>query len=156
MTEPLINQIMSLKNASMEALLAHYKEVFGQEAPSTRNKVAIWRRIAYRMQEIEYGGLSSEAKAKLETLIEKYDPVNNKSLRPKATNPEPGRRKHPSRDRRLPIPGAIIKKEYKGRPLEIKVLEKGFEYEGKIYRSLSAIAKAITGIHWNGYLFFKQ
>ena len=108
------------------------------------------------MQEIEYGGLSSEAKAKLETLIEKYDPVNNKSLRPKATNPEPGRRKHPSRDRRLPIPGAMIKKEYKGRPLEIKVLEKGFEYEGKIYRSLSAIAKAITGIHWNGYLFFKQ
>jgi hypothetical protein len=53
----------------------------------------------------------------------------------------------------LPIPGAIIKKEYKGRIYDVKVLENSFEYEGKIYKTLSAVAKAITGAHWNGYLF---
>lgn len=59
------------------------------------------------------------------------------------------------RDTRLPIPGAIIRKEYKGQILEVKVLEKGFEYLGKTYRTLSAVAKVVTGDHWNGYLFFK-
>ena len=155
MPEPLINQIMSLKNASMEALLAQYREVFGQEAPSLRNKVTIWKRIAYRMQELEYGPLPTETQAKINELIEKYDPVNNQAFRPAQAATEPGQRKATSRDRRLPIPGTTISKEYKGRNLEVKVLEKGFEYEGNTYRTLSAIAKAITGDHWNGYLFFK-
>jgi hypothetical protein len=47
-----------------------------------------------------------------------------------------------------------MKKEYKGRLYEVKVLEKGFEYEGQVYKTLSSIAKAITGAHWNGFLFF--
>jgi hypothetical protein len=51
--------------------------------------------------------------------------------------------------------GSPQDKEYKGKLLEVKVLEKGFEYDGKAYRTLSAVAKAITGDHWNGYLFFK-
>jgi hypothetical protein len=48
----------------------------------------------------------------------------------------------------------VITKEYKGTNYEVKVLEKGFEYKGKIYKTLSAIAKEVTGAHWNGYLFF--
>jgi hypothetical protein len=113
----LITAIMALKTASLEELTAQYTELFGEKRHYSNNKTFLWRKIAYRLQEIEYGGLSD--------------------------------------DTRLPIPEAIIRKEYKGKLLEVKVLEKGFEYDGKAYRTLSAVAKAITGDHWNGYLFFK-
>lgn len=48
----------------------------------------------------------------------------------------------------------VVTKEYKSNPVQVKVLEKGFEYNGKVYKSLTAIAKEVTGAHWNGYLFF--
>jgi len=149
----LITEIMSLKNASLEAIKAKYAEVFGEDAPATNNKIFLWKKIAYRLQEKQYGGLPVATLGRIAELIDRYDPVNNKSLRPAATQ-EPGRKQLTGRDRRLPIPGAILKKEYKGRIYEVKILEKGFEYDGKVYKTLSAIAKAITGAHWNGYLFF--
>jgi len=58
------------------------------------------------------------------------------------------------RDPRLPTPGTVISREYHGQLIQVKVNEDGFEYEGRPYRSLSAISKAITGAHWNGFLFF--
>ena len=57
-------------------------------------------------------------------------------------------------DERLPMPGTVITRQYKGRMLNVKVLRDGFEFEGEAYKSLSAVAKAITGTHWNGYHFF--
>nr|NIM18730.1 DUF2924 domain-containing protein [Candidatus Latescibacterota bacterium]NIM64471.1 DUF2924 domain-containing protein [Candidatus Latescibacterota bacterium]NIO00624.1 DUF2924 domain-containing protein [Candidatus Latescibacterota bacterium]NIO27025.1 DUF2924 domain-containing protein [Candidatus Latescibacterota bacterium]NIO54550.1 DUF2924 domain-containing protein [Candidatus Latescibacterota bacterium] len=53
-----------------------------------------------------------------------------------------------------PAPGTILTREYRGEVHQVIVLEKGFEYDGKVYRSLSGIARAITGTQWNGYLFF--
>ena len=55
---------------------------------------------------------------------------------------------------RLPLPGTVLTRKYRGRQVEAKVLPDGFEYEGQVYRSLSAVAKAVTGSHWNGHLFF--
>ena len=55
----------------------------------------------------------------------------------------------------MPLPGSILTRPYKGRDIEVKVRANGFEFEGEIYRSLSAVAKAATGKHWNGYHFFK-
>ncbi len=153
--KPLIERIMALKDASLEAIKAEYSALFGQESPSSNNKALLWRKIAYRLQELEYGSLPVETQGKINDLIQKYDPINNQALRPENPLPVAGRKKNTSRDRRLPIPGAIITKEYKGRNLEVKVLEKGFEYEGQQYRTLSAVAKAVTGDHWNGYLFFR-
>jgi hypothetical protein len=57
-------------------------------------------------------------------------------------------------DNRLPLPGTILKREYKGRVVRVKVLLDGFEFEGERYKSLTAVAKAITGKHWNGFHFF--
>ena len=148
-----LDQIMGLKDGTLEELRAKYAEIFPEQAPSSNNKVFLWRKIAYRLQEVEYGGLSAEATGKISELINKYDPVNNKSLRPKPSGAD--KSKTPGRDMRLPIPGAVIRKDYKGKLIEIKVLEKSFEYEGKIYRTLSSVAKAVTGAHWNGYLFFR-
>ena len=92
------------------------------------------------------------AKKKLDELIQKYDPANNVLLRPE--NIPVSRKPSGTPDRRLPIPGSIITKNYKGRDIQVKVLENGFEYNGNIYRSLSAVASEIGGQHWNGYAFF--
>ena len=109
------------------------------------------RKTAYSAQEQVNGGLSDEAKDRLEQFIKAYDPINNKALRQNGAGEASKAR---IRDRRLPIPGTVISKVYKGTIINIKVLDKGFEHGGKAYRSLSAIAKAVTGQHWNGYLFF--
>ena len=55
----------------------------------------------------------------------------------------------------MPPPGSVITREYKGHPLQVKVLPNGFEFEGEVYKSLSAVAKAITGQHCNGFHFFR-
>ena len=149
-----ISEIMALKEMSLGELERKYEEVFdGKKAPSN-NKVYLWRKIAYRIQELEHGGLSSEAHGKVEEFIQKYDPVNNKSLRPTTNTGTSSKKSKLSRDKRLPIPGTVITKEYKGITLQVKVLESGFEYNNKAYKSLTAIAKEVTGAHWNGYLFF--
>lgn len=149
MKEAISSKINELQNASFKELNKHYKELFGRPE-TTSHKTFLFRRIAYRLQELEHGGLSQKAKVSLKALVEKYDPINNVAFRP-----APARMNAPnSKDRRLPIPGTVINKEYKGSRYQVKTLENGFEYQGKIYTSLSAIAKEITGAHWNGYLFF--
>ena len=153
MSENTVTKIMELKSMSLGELQKKYEEVFeGNKAPSN-NKVYLWRKIAYRIQEHECGELAEKAQGKIEEFIQKYDPINNKALRPDNPEaPEPGKKL--KRDKRLPIPGTIITKEYKGNKIQVKILESGFEYNNKAYKSLSAIAKETTGAHWNGYLFF--
>ena len=145
-----MNEIVALKNAPVEELLRRYKELYGEDATGN-HRLYLWRKIAYRLQEREQGSLSAKAMGRLKALIEEYDPINNKALRPdKPASCLPVTAK----DKRLPIPGTVITKEYKNTKRQVKVLEKDFEYNGKIYKTLSAIAKEITGAHWNGYLFF--
>ena len=145
-----MNEIMALKNATAEKLLKRYKELYGEDATGT-HKTYLWRKIAYKLQEQEHGDLSAKAKGKLKALIEEFDPINNKALRP---DKPAANQSLLVKDKRLPIPGTVITKKYKGTNYQAKVLEKGFEYNGKIYKTLSAISKEITGAHWNGYLFF--
>ncbi len=155
MAETTLYQIMELKEKSLGELKAKYEELFiGQKAPSN-NKIYLWRKIAYRMQELKYGSVPAETRGKIQELITKYDPVNNKSLRPDNALNNQVKKTRLSRDKRLPIPGTVVTKEYKGVMLQVKVLERGFEYNGKVYKSLTAIAKEVTGAHWNGFLFFQ-
>jgi len=93
--------------------------------------------------------LSQQAKRKLQEIIEKYDPINNSFLRSMKNEKDVS-----AKNNRLPIPGTVITKKYKGAKHEIRVLENGFEYQDKTYTSLTAVAEKITGAHWNGYLFF--
>ena len=154
MGENTVSEIMALKEMTLGELEKKYEVVFdGKKAPSN-NKVYLWRKIAYRLQELEFGGLSEEAQKKLDELIQKYDPANNVLLRPESEQSAVLKKSSLMPDRRLPIPGSIITKNYKGNKLEVKVLENSFEYNGKIYKTISAVASEITGQHWNGYLFF--
>lgn len=154
MAETNLSQIMGLKEKSLRELKVKYEELFlNQKAPSN-NKIFLWRKIVYRLQELEYGGISSETQSKIQQLIQQYDPINNKALRPDNIPENQPKKSGISRDKRLPIPGTVITKEYKGISLQVKVLKSGFEYNSKVYKTLTAIAKEVTGAHWNGYLFF--
>lgn len=150
MADTLVSRIEGLKEASLEELQDAYREHFPGKKAVSSNRTYLWRRIAHKAQELEHGGLSPSALKKLRLLMTDYDPVNNLALKPQAAHSGGG----PRRDRRLPLPGTLITKQYKGTAIQVKALEKGFEYGGKIYKSLTAIAKEITGAHWNGYLFF--
>lgn len=149
MNNNILTEILALKEASISELQARYSELFDGKKAHSNNKTYLWQRIAYRIQELEYGSLPEEAQNKAKELAHEYDPINNKALRPDAVT-----KHHISRDKRLPIPGTLISKNYKGTDIRVKILDKGFEYNGKVYRTLTAIAKEVTGSHWNGYLFF--
>jgi len=148
------SQITALKNASIEELQRKHKELFGNQEATSDNKIYLIRRITYRLQEFEYDGLSEKTQNRLAELINLYDPINNKAIRPKISMGTDTQKKNIDHDRRLPIPGSVIIKNYRDKKIEVKILENGFEYNGKIYKTLTAIAKEITGGHWNGYLFF--
>ena len=150
-TLDILNQIMILKEMKKEDLLTKYSEVFGCKGSKINNAEYLRKKISYRIQEIAYGELSDAVQTRLEQLITLYDPINNRLLRKMNGNESGVKIK---RDRRLPIPGSIITKIYKGIVIKVKVLEKGFEYEGKTYRTLNQVANVLTGNHWNGYLFF--
>ena len=147
-------KIAALKNKAIPELQKEFEELFDGQKASSDNKIYLVRRIAYKLQELEYGGLSQKAQNRLKELIGLYDPVNNKTIRPKVTIETQTRTKTRGRDMRLPIPGTTIIKDYRGKKHQVKILENGFEYEGKIYKHLTAIAEKITGAHWNGYNFF--
>jgi len=147
-------KIETLKNKAIPELQKEFEALFDGQKASSDNKVYLIRRIAYRLQELEYGGLSQKAQNRLKELIGLYDPVNNKAIRPKVSVETQTRTKARGRDTRPPIPGTIITKDYRGKKYQIKVLENGFEYEGKVYKHLTAVAEKITSAHWNGYNFF--
>lgn len=149
MGSKIAQKIEALKDAPLKELQEAYLAYF-PEKKASNNRTYLWRRVVYRLQELEYGELATDAKAKLRILMDTYDPVNNLTIKPQAIRPGIVLK----RDQRLPIPGTVITKEYKGTRIQVKTLEKGFEWNGKIYRSLTAIAKEITGAHWNGFLFF--
>ena len=154
MEKTINTKIAALKNKIIPELQKEFEALFDGQKASSDNKVYLIRRIAYRLQELEHGGLSQKTQNRLKELIALYDPVNNKAIRPKVSVETQTRTKTRGRDARLPIPGTIITKDYRGKKHQVKILEKGFEYESKIYKHLTAIADKITGAHWNGYNFF--
>ncbi len=141
-------QIEALKTTGMAELLERYKQLFGDETASSGNRIFLIRQLAYRIQEQASGGLSTAAKDSIREMILAYDPINKTSIKTISGKTAAGR------DARLPMPGSFIIKTYKGNRIEVKVLENGFEYQGALYNNLSAVAKAITGAHWNGFIFF--
>ena len=146
MAESIVAQIGKLKTLTVAQLREVYQEKFGQKSNS-RNKRWLFKRVAWRIQELAEGGLSERAKKRAAEL------ANDADLRlrpPKGTPVEP----KAGRDPRLPAVGTELKREYGGKQHTVRVEEGGFSYKGKTYRSLSAIAKLITGTQWNGFLFF--
>jgi hypothetical protein len=142
-------QINALYDMRIKELKIKYKELFGEGNPPS-NRDYLLRRIAYKIQENAFGGISPEAADKIEALKNELNPIVNLGRKPEDPNAPEGA-KH---SKRLPLPGTIISKEYKGTPVAVKVLNKGFEYNGQVYRSLSRVAREISGVHQSGFVFF--
>ncbi len=150
-------QLDALGNMTVLELQEKYVEVFGEESRS-RHKDFLRKRIAWRLQANAEGGLSERALRRAEELANEAD---LRLLAPRNGNGPAlpmGRtvvgRISPTDDRRLPMPGAVITREYRGRTVSVTVLDQGFEHNGTVYRSLTAVARVVTGTHWNGFHFF--
>jgi hypothetical protein len=132
-------------------LRQRYQEIGGDEARS-RNREYLIRRILWMLQASAYGGLSSRALELADGLAREFDV---RATAPRCGSASEGQGGSvPQRDGRLPLPGRAIVRRYKGETLRVTVLADGFEFKGERYGSLSAIAKAVTGSHVNGYRFF--
>ncbi len=138
-----------LAKMSANELRQEHITLFG-ESIAGNNKTWMLRRILWRLQARAEGDLSERAKRLAEEL------ADDSQLRviPTEAIDTSSPTTPPDRDPRLPDVGTILTRQYKGALLQVKVREDGFEYDGAIYKSLSAVAKAITGTHANGFLFF--
>ncbi len=132
-------RVAALRTATMPELKQRWRELFGTEPPPY-NRRFLQSRLAYRIQELVFGGLGPETVQRLEALGEQLDGGNIVLRRIRA-------------DER-PIAGTRLVREYQGVEHAVTVLHDGFEWQGRPYRSLSAIARAITGTRWNGWTFF--
>lgn len=152
-------QIAALHRMGVAQLRQRYAEVFG-EATTTGNRTWLVRRIAWRIQSLAEGDLSQRARQRAAELARDADirivPPREKTAAPTAGPARTVTREVPAAtDDRLPPPGSVIIRKYKGGVVQVKVLADGFEYAGERYASLSAVAKAVTGSHCNGFLFFR-
>lgn len=149
-----IEQLRKLKTA---ALRAKYREVFGAESRSS-NKQFLCRRIAWRLQARSEGDLSERAKLRAAEIADDAE-IRMRAPKHFVTAPLGGpphrTRRRPQRDWRLPKAGTALMRDYHGQQVVVLVAPDGFEYQGRSYRSLSAIAREVTGTRWNGLAFFR-
>jgi hypothetical protein len=144
----------ALERMPMGQLRDRYAGLFG-EATRANNRVWIIRRILWRLQALAEGDLSERARQRAAELANDADlrTVAPRGARPSAVAAR--RTSGTGGDKRLPPIGTVIARAYKGRTLHVRVLARGFEFDGVVYSTLSAVAKTITGSHTNGFLFFK-
>lgn len=142
-------ELTRLEGLSVGRLREEYERVWGEPTRSN-NRAFLVKRIVWRMQAAAEGDLSERARRRAEEIARDMD----LRVRPDAgvhrAFGETTVRVRPA----MPAPGAVIRRVYKGRTLEVTVLRSGVSFEGRVYSSLSALAKEITGSNWNGRLFF--
>src|SRR5262245_46819620 len=150
----LSQEVAALRHLSVGQLRQRFAEVFG-EVTAVGNKPWLVKRIAWRLQALAEGDLSERARCRAAELAHDADLRLNPPRDQTATAPQEPAGPPASHDPRLPPAGSLLTRPYKGRQLQVQVLADGFAFEGRVYRSLSAVAKAITGSHCNGFLFFR-
>jgi hypothetical protein len=150
-------EVAALRRMTTRQLRQRYAEVFGEQTPAN-NKPWLVKRVAWRLQALAEGDLSERARRRAAEL------ANDADLR---LNPPVLKDAEPAEDRtisdvlplrtdnRLPPTGSVITRTYKGEDLQVRVLDDGFEFEGEVFGSLSAVARKITGQHLNGFAFFR-
>ncbi len=158
MDTAVLMEIEKLRRASMADLREKYKEVFHEET-RCRHREHLFRRIAWRLQALAEGDLSERARGRAHQIAQEADlrmiaPRDFFSLGGERVQTMPGDRNRRQQDSRLPLPGTVLSRQWKGRTILVEVLAKGFRFENRPYSSLSAIAVAITGTRWNGLAFF--
>jgi hypothetical protein len=152
-------KIENLRRMSLAGLREKYRDLF-HEQTRCRNREHLFRRIAWRLQALADGDLSERARARAIEIAQDADlrviaPRDFFSVEGTRVETTPSDRDRPDQDRRLPLPGTLLSRKWKGRTVLVEVLAKGFRYENRYYPSLSAVAVAVTGTRWNGLSFFR-
>jgi hypothetical protein len=153
MEKTLTVQVRELEEMTTGVLSEMYAALFGEE-PRSRNRQHLIKRIAYGLQEKSEGGLSERARQRRKQIT---DEAHLRVRAPKAADDaaQPTVSAPAKRDPRLPRSGTVLARKHDGKRHEVQILDDGFLYEKKHYRSLSAVARAITGTPWNGFRFFE-
>ena len=158
MAPAVLAAIDELRSSNVIVLRKKYQEVFGEESKSS-NKQCLFRRIAWRLQADAEGGLSERARRRAAEIV--TDTLRTRAPKELLPSEVPANairvvaRCQPQRDWRLPPPGTLLTRRLRDRHIIVKVLADGFEFDSRRYRSLSAIAREVTGTRWNGLLFFR-
>ena len=153
-TPTLAKELAALDRMTTTDLREKYAELFG-EPTAAGNRAWLARRVGWRLQALAEGDLSERAKARAAELARDAD------LRLTPPKEQPERERTAATpiaavlDPRLPGVGTVLTRRYKGADVRVKIAADGFEYQGERYSSLSAVAKAVTGTHTNGFLFFR-
>jgi hypothetical protein len=155
MDAPVWMEIEDLRKLKTGALRAKFREVFRAESRSS-NREFLFRRIAWRLQACAEGDLTERARRRAAEV------ANDADLRARAPRSfaaelsglAPARRPRLTSDSRLPPVGTVLQREYRNQLIQVQVRADGFEYRSRAFRSLSAIAREVTGTRWNGFLFF--
>lgn len=138
MAKSMVAHVAELQNMTMDELKQRWQALYDNPPPATISRQQMVGRLAYRLQELIFGGLPDEMRQKLEAL------GASPTAQVKAGQRSSGKL----------IPGTRLVREWQGMNQEVTVLESGFVYGGKTYNSLTAIATEITGTKWNGPEFF--
>jgi hypothetical protein len=150
-------ELAVLEAMTVAALRGRYAQVFGEET-SVASKAWLIKRVIWGLQALAEGGLSERARQRAAELAQDANlrlfPAREK--RAGSTSAQKNRNGNGALEYSLPLPGTVLARWYKGKMLCVQVLRHGFEFDGQIYKSLSAVAKAITGSHTSGYLFFRR
>jgi len=134
-----VAQLAALRKISVVELKQRWETLFGTPAPNnSRSYLEV--RLGNRIQELMLGGLSRDTRRVLDLLVKELDGKNA--------------RKAIMTDPRKPVPGTRLLREWDGAEHSVTVLRDGFDWQGRKFKSLSAVARAITGTQWNGYRFF--
>ena len=136
MTDSIAAQVAALPRKPTPELKQMWRDLFNGEPPGLSRSYLV-SRLAYRIQELAHGGLKPATRAKLDSLADGLDPKTSRKRMPNG-----------------PVVGTQLIREWRGIEHKIAVLADGFEWEGRRYKSLSAVARAITGTRWNGLTFF--
>jgi hypothetical protein len=158
MDAAVLMEIENLRRASLAGLRQKFREVF-QEETRSRHREHLFRRIAWRLQALAEGDLSERARGRAHQIAQDAGlrivaPPDFFAVDGERVQTTPSDRNRVPRDSRLPLPGVLLSRKWKGRTILVEVMAKGFRYENRPYASLSAIAVAVTGTRWNGLAFF--
>jgi hypothetical protein len=137
--EPILTRLAALKAMSVNELKTEWQAMFDAPAPNN-SRTFLESRLAYRIQELTYGGPDKQTRRLLDLLANEVEGTLT--------------RKAQIADPRNPVVGTKLIREWDGIAHTVTVLKEGFDWGGKRYKSLSAVARAITGTRWNGYRFF--
>ena len=148
------HEIDGLRHQTVGQLKGKYREVFGQESRSNHKQFLV-RRIAWRLQANAEGDLSERARQRALVLAQETElRIRAPESFLRELSGATGKWRGDPRDRRLPRPSTWLTRQFHGQSIAVEVLEKGFRYQERVYKSLSAVARHVTGTQWNGFAFF--